>query len=585
MRINSSFFALVFLVFVLFGGFVFVNAGCGVVDTCSSDVTLCTSSGDVSCFDGCNRTTNFCSGREYLDGLNRTISVDYLDNSFDVNYDYWGDTDNVHNVYANNRAERYEYDFYGNLIGEFYGSNEDKKYSYNLLSKDMPLSTVSGNNNVVKFEYYSNGNLKSESVIVDGKKLTTKYEYDSNDNVISIANLVSKKTFEYDNQDRLIYEGTLTKKEGNQYQENSSVEYVYDDKGNIVRMIDGTGLVVEYGYQDITYTCQEYNTLTESFVDSQCTYSNLVSKKINNYTVTASEGDTESYSTSTGGSYTPNYKYDSEGYLTSKDNITYSYSKNYSALNGISMGGLKEGTENSVIDFAYSGDGELGNTSYASELGPFEQSFGYDPLDRIVYEELTDGDSSTSILSGNVIKNIFTAFAIFDSPKPIRNYYASAGDSGSAISESEYTALISPENIWPELAEEYNGSANGDWLDYFCFDSDVGENETTAFGAVDFGLIGRKYDSCQDNMTLIENYCGEAAFQSLDFWTLKTVPKTFTRLCAYGCSDGRCQQPADLQCLVDTDCEVGLQCVNNVCVSIGEVSDLPPEPSLPIEFS
>lgn len=581
MRKNVLFSVLILLVSFLFSGFVFVNAECGAVNTCSSDFDLCTSGGNVSCENGCNSTTNLCDGRVYLDSLDRITFIDYLDNYFDRNYTYYENTSNVHNLNVGNSGESYEYDEYGNLIGEFYGSyDEDLIYSYNLLSEDMPLSTVFGGGGVVKFGYFSGGNLQSDSVIVDGKKFAVKYEYDANDCISKIVNLKTKYTF-INNEDCLVLrEETLTMINGNEYQEKSGGNYTYNSYGQPTSFLDDLGTQPTWSYQNITFACLE-SSINDSFVDSECTYSKLSGKKVNNYTVNVSSGDIESYNTSTGGLFTPNVTLDDNGYVISDDIYEYSFGDNYSELDKILADGFGEDSSDLVMDFSYSEDGELVSTDYISELGSVQESLGYDPLNRIAYKELTSDGSST--ITAAVIKNLFTGFALLGGAEPVRIYYASAGDSSSGITAEEYNELIKPENIWPELAEEYKGSENSDWLKYFCQDLDAGENETVIFGAVDFDLTGREYDYCQDNVNLVENYCGNATFQSLDFWTVKTVPKTFVQVCQYGCSEGRCLTAEDLQCLVDADCGANMKCINSTCVFIGAVPDLPPEPSLPTE--
>jgi len=211
-------------------------------------------------------------------------------------------------------------------------------------------------------------------------------------------------------------------------------------------------------------------------------------------------------------------------------------------LDKISISGFGENAPDSIVDFSYSEGGELEGVDYDSEFGSLDTSLGYDPLDRVVYEDIQSGKSSSSNIVGNVIRNLFTGFALLDTSNTVRVYYASAGDMDSAITESEYNSLINSKSFFSELEEDYNDSQKSDWIYYSCKDSDSGENESFVYGFVDFGVSGSVYDSCLDNRTLSEYYCDEALFQDWNFWIIRSVPKTYTQVCEFGCSEGRCLQ-------------------------------------------
>jgi len=485
------------------------------------------------------------------DSLNRTIKIDYINDSQDIVYDYYGNTENMRSIRVGDDFEIYVYDERGNLLSERYSVNSsyDRYYLY---YADDNLKQISGGGSRIMFDYYPNETLRSESVVVDGDRLlVTNYEYDSNNSLIKIVNLNSRTVYEYDSTNRLVKEEVLTEINGGEYETIESVEYEYDEKDNIIRMIDGVGIDVEYFYQNINYSCTEYDEGNDSFVDSICSYSKLIGQKINNYEINyTGDDDFERYRGNTWDTnYTPIYEYDEEGYLTRFDDMYYQYSENYSALDSIRIEDVYGDDLN--VDFNYSETDLLESSIYSSEFGGFGEGYFYDPLGRVVKKSFSEedfdsgitGDSIRGFFTGNFIKNILTGFNVLglgDSSEFVV-YYATPGDGYSEITTEEYLELIKSENIWPELATYYEGiideegNINASWISSSCFNSDIGEDEIHIGGYVEYdNQIAHDY--CLDNNTLVESFCGRVL--KLDFWNLE--PKTFNRVCQFGCEMGRC---------------------------------------------
>jgi len=137
------------------------------------------------------------------DSYGRIISLDYSDDVLDVNYTYWGSTNNATKMIDyGHRSEVYYYSEKGLLINETYK---------------------------------------------DSSELNTNYLYDSQDNLIKIIQKDTVITYTYKY-------GVLNYSKINNSEEGVE-EYFYDSAGNLIKFINSEGKLETYVYQNIKYPC------------------------------------------------------------------------------------------------------------------------------------------------------------------------------------------------------------------------------------------------------------------------------------------------------------------------------------------
>jgi hypothetical protein len=284
-------------------------------------------------------------------------------------------------------------------------------------------------------------------------------------------------------------------------------------------------------------------------------------------------------------SYDPTETFDNKGYLTEEENITYNWendSDGYKSLGDIVIPSLLKETLPLKFDFGYT-DYLLTNNHISSFIADADIEYHYDVLDNLAWEENTLG-ANPSGPTGNAIRILGNA--ILANSESVKRYYV--GSEGGSISEEEYYSYISEENVWPELREYYAGACEGvdengiciineSFFESPCLDMDVGENASFVFSYVDFG---HRYfhDSCKDNSTLIENYCGINILR----WDLVNINKEVAKqreiVCEFGCLRGACLYNVEPECVVDDDCLVDEICAEGICVVD---ADLPEDPEMP----
>jgi len=135
------------------------------------------------------------------------------------------------------------------------------------------------------------------------------------------------------------------------------------------------------------------------------------------------------------------------------------------------------------------------------------------------------------------------------------------------------------------VIEKYNNSIvsglvydkNEENVSLNCYDFDEGDSAVFMGALASYGG-NFFYDSCKDNSTLIENYCGINIFR-WDFWNMnERIEKQKEVTCELGCFDGKCVENPEFECINDTDCSAGEICLDSVCIID---TDLPEEPEMP----
>jgi hypothetical protein len=509
------------------------------------------------------------------DEFDRTKLVDNPGDDEDVLYTYYGDTWNVKSISVGYGKFTTYYDVSGNLLAEEYLGYPLRNRYYTYYFNGL-LGTITkrenGKDTLTSFEYDDQARIVKQRTRIDWKNKATEktFAYDSQSRISKIA--YPGKTIEYTYYNEGVLKDKIdTIKETFTYtdgQKTSSIAYyLYDTKGNIVDVTDNTGASVKYVYDTIDYTCQEvkcintvcdnpencytfydatgqpYQCAEYTFVDSTCSYDRLKTRIINNFQVNldyTGDGSISKYTSvaeSGNKDYIPIEQYNDDGFLTEDDYYKYSYDSQDKLANLE----IKEALENKNVEFSYDQEENINKAIYASNN--YEQYY-YDALGNMfLIDYYYPKTAPTSVFTGAAIKNFF--FNLFSSitghvietttaDTALVTYIAtSPGDEDSFVSESDFDLLVSE-------YEGENGVIVNDIANWACEDFDMFGNSSYYDSLFNSSFVfdnGNYYfDSCQDNDTLVESYCGINIFQS---WTQK-VHKTRTESCRYGCMYGAC---------------------------------------------
>jgi len=143
-----------------------------------------------------------------------------------------------------NRVTRFAYDAEGNLIESTNTANETVTRSYDLANRFIAMTDSI--NRTTRFTYDS---LDRVTEVRDGAQGLTKYAFDENDNLLSVHdqnnNPVERNVYDLRNR--------LTRKTD---AKNFDTVYEYDGVGNVTRMTDRRGQVMEYAYDALNRVTQ-----------------------------------------------------------------------------------------------------------------------------------------------------------------------------------------------------------------------------------------------------------------------------------------------------------------------------------------
>ncbi len=174
-----------------------------------------------------NRVTRF----DY-DDLNRLVeSEDAISGISSQGFDADGNRKNLSD--ADNNKTQFQFDNNGRLVQETSATSDKVSYTYS--ARDLLESVTNGRNQKRQFAYDAVGRLKSWTD-PDG---TVSYTYDANGNVLTVTDANGSITREYDKLNR------VTKYTDTQ---NNSLQYEYDEVGNLVTLTYPDGKQVHYGY-------------------------------------------------------------------------------------------------------------------------------------------------------------------------------------------------------------------------------------------------------------------------------------------------------------------------------------------------
>jgi YD repeat-containing protein len=509
-----------------------------------------------------------------------------------MTYKYWNPDCSIRSFLTS--QGNFLYSRSGNLLSEVYSGLSDLNthYTYSL---DGSLESISKNNAIVKFVYNQQEIVESiiTSYASNGRSFRTRtdYYYDGDGRVTEIVSPGKETSFTYGPQGELEREDFLIYRDGETI--NEWISYQYDPQGNLISMSDNTGEEVFYSYENLEYACEElacidfncpepdecftfYNDNNEpylcadyTFQESVCSYYELTSQTIGNQILTFNTDidlDSEEvcmyypYLDENEDCHTPFFAYDQEGFLLETEDYLSQYDDYRISL--IQDKALLDVGVSSAIHFdQYYSDGLL--KSMLSD-GGLRESYAYNPFGEMIYVSLEsqelDGGSG---FTGAAIKNIFFSTLNMITGRAIQSsnhnsqtfYFASPGDYDVLYSFSEFQEVLGEyERVHGEIPEiDFTNEKKCSIFEgYVIFDEEV------------------YLDSCKDDSTKIEYYCGF----SLLSW--KNIVKSRDVSCSGGCYGGVCYELEEFEpeCDNDTECDVGEVCLEGFCVE-------EPEPIIP----
>jgi YD repeat-containing protein len=499
---------------------------------------------------------------EVFDNYGRIVKLDYLDDNYDVRYFYFDTTINIARVDVGYGKEVYFYDRNGNLLAEEYLGYPEKNIYYTYYIEGN-LGTITKGDVRISFTYDADNRVSGKKTTIISKHKTTieTYTYDIDGNLIQIKYPGKTVNYTYDTGGNLLSEAMNRIVDGEKLKEEAS--YSYDDAGNILGVSDNTGVQTNYSYESVNYDCEEircldtncadpencttlydcssetcvpYECASYDFVDSTCSYDRLKSRDVNNFKVNITydgEGEITGYCKDTQ-CYLPLEKYNDDGLLIEDDEYTYAYDKDYQLISSTHK------KSKQTVKYEYDSEGNLKKRIYGAN--DYEE-YKYDPLGNVInihYVYPTGEYESPG--TGNVMKNFFMSFlslitgnaitgnAVAESGE-VDYYFTSPGDIDSAYIESEFDQVVSD-------YEDENGEIPEDEEFSSCIDADytgvAGESYFNASYVLD--NYAYYYDSCKDNFTLSEYYCGF----DIGLFKVKKIAKEKLYDCEFGCLGGAC---------------------------------------------
>ena len=182
-------------------------------------------------------TNNYNTAREQqtsntFDKLGRVkTSTDAENGSASYTYDRFGNIVSV--TYPNGGVNTYSYDSMGRVTESVNAIGSKKTYTYNDIGE--LASQLNARGQKTTYEYYKNGWIKSFTDELG----TVSYTYDGNGNVLTVADENGIIVREYDCMDHVT---KYTDFRGN------TIEYSYDQLGNLVAITYPGGRIVRYSY-------------------------------------------------------------------------------------------------------------------------------------------------------------------------------------------------------------------------------------------------------------------------------------------------------------------------------------------------
>lgn len=614
MKKSSKFlFLLVFnFIFILFLTAKFISAGtCSQIGTCNSDGTgICLSDGNggvqsVTCSGGCvdNTCTSDVSVSTY-DLLGRLTSISYS-NTDVITYNYYDLTSHIKMTISGiGDAQQIKfYDYFGNLLSEVYAGHSEKDIYYQYVyptntSKEPRLVSIKKNNVMISYSYDGNDRVVKESTedLSNGKTTQVIYAYEG-DNLKNVTYPGKTKIYTYDSNGYIIKEEIKRIVDGQTVTD--SADYNYDEGGDVINVKDNTGVSIDYAYNSINYSCSEiqcnvlgctdpetcytfnncdsgtcvpYECSDYSLVPSTCSYKRLASQNMNGQVIDLKKTDAGLDSFCQGDQcYTPIQNYDSNGLINEDDYYTYAYDNNFQLITQTA----KDGSE--TITYTYDSEGNIIRASYASND---YIDYRYDPLGNLIAKNYVApyGSYTSGGVTGAFISNLFHNFLVFtgnvigsitgndvvtpEGTTSYTEYATNPGDSESFVDGATFDELVSSfeiENGPIEITDSWNG----------CFDSDgsFDFNQSTFKSSYVFYDMNYSFDSCSNNNTLREYYCGGLFTNSV---------KSNLVDCQFGCIGGACL----IAPLNETRyCSAGTTGIYPDCRFItNQTLDLPPEP-------
>ena len=128
---------------------------------------------------------------------------------------------------------KYVYDDLYRKIKQIDALGDEETYSYDAV--ENMTTKLDRNGNTIVFEYYDNGELKSETV----ESINYQYTYDSVGNLLTATDSTGTTSYTYDNVNNMLSETTSDGK---------SINYTYDAEGNKLTVTDITGKTTIYTY-------------------------------------------------------------------------------------------------------------------------------------------------------------------------------------------------------------------------------------------------------------------------------------------------------------------------------------------------
>jgi RHS repeat-associated protein len=188
-------------------------------------------------YDALNRLTQTVDPKDRVtqfsyDDLNRLVkNVDALQGISTQSFDSDGNRDSLTD--PNKNQTQFAFDLSGRLTQETLATDDKVKYTYS--ARDLLESVTNGRNQQRQFKYDAAGRL-TRWTDLDG---TVSYTYDGNGNVLTVTDANGTITREYDPLNRIT---KYTDTQGN------TLQYEYDQVGNLVTLIYPDGKQVHYEY-------------------------------------------------------------------------------------------------------------------------------------------------------------------------------------------------------------------------------------------------------------------------------------------------------------------------------------------------
>jgi hypothetical protein len=502
-----------------------------------------------------------------VDSLNRTIFIDYIDNNIDTSYSYYGNSLNISKINIGYGQSVYYYDTKGNLLKEEYSLKPENNVEYTYYP-DGNLESIKKDNSEILYYYDLKNRVTNEDSFIDGKVFPVKYEYDSQDRLTQIIALDREIHYYYDPVTGNLISESITK-DINGEKVTDVVNYEYDSSSGINKISDSEDFASNYEYEKVDYNCQEiqclnydcsdpdatcytfydctsgsclpYTCSDYTLADTTCSYDRVKAQKLNNYVLDSDydplDGGIDYCSNFDSECYPLIENYDANGSLIQDDYYIYSYDENGTL---ISRKDSDPVFSNNSVNYEYNDDGTLFKEIY--DDGNF--TFDYNPLGEALKQEyyFINEPLNNFWNFALILSNLMTGKAIdYPNDNKIIYYMAYPGDRSSIVDEAEYNRLVSEyEAIYGPLPV-LPSSKTAD----VCIDNDLNNSSDSAFISSYVLFNGNfVYDTCSNNQTLQEAYCGREF--RLDFWNMQLVPKYSTIDCELGCIGGACLRPIDI---------------------------------------